>query len=88
MRNLRTALKKRKTEEPETYIDCDFILGTAVDVERLLSLAKNLLTDKRRGMVTVMIQVILFLKENRYLWNDSILSPLVQSSFLITLFSM
>jgi len=40
-------------------------------VERLWSLAKNLLTDKRRGMTTVMIQVILFLKENRNLWNDS-----------------
>jgi len=32
---------------------------------------KNLLTDKRRCMATVMIQVILFLKENRNLWNDS-----------------
>jgi len=66
-RNLRTALKKRKTEETETYIDCDFILATAVDVKRLWSLAKNLLTDKRRRMATVMIQVILFLKENRNL---------------------
>jgi len=70
-RNLRTALKKRKAEKPETYIDCDFILATAVDVERLWSLAKNLLADKRRRMTTVMIQVILFLKENRNLWNDS-----------------
>ena len=71
VRNLRTALKKRKAEQPETYIDCDFILATAVDVERVWSFAKNLLTDKRRGMATVMIQVILFLIENRNLWNDS-----------------
>mmetsp|Transcript_6676 Transcript_6676/g.8726 ORF Transcript_6676/g.8726 Transcript_6676/m.8726 type:complete len:161 (-) Transcript_6676:134-616(-) len=27
--------------------------------------------DKRRRMTTVMIQVILFLKENRNLWNDN-----------------
>jgi len=40
-RNLRTILKKRIAEEPETYIDCDFILATAVDVERLWSLAKT-----------------------------------------------
>ena len=39
VRNLRTTLKKRKAEEPETYIDCDFILATAVDMERLWSLA-------------------------------------------------
>ena len=72
-RNLLSALKKRKAEEPETYIDCDFILATAVDVERLWSLVKNLLTDKRRRMTTVMIQVILFLKENRNLWNDNMM---------------
>jgi len=71
VRNLSTALKKRKAEQPETNIDCDFILETAVDVERLWSLAKNLLTDKRRGMAAVMIQVILFLKENRNVWNYS-----------------
>jgi len=71
VRNLCTALKNRKAEQPETCIDCDFILATAVDVERLWILAKNLLTDKRRGMVTVMMQVIMFLKENRNLWNDS-----------------
>ena len=62
MGNLRKALKKRKAEEPETYIDRDFILATAVDLDRLWSHAKNLMTDKRRGMATVMIQVILFLK--------------------------
>ena len=48
VRNLCTALKNRKAEQPETYIDCDFILATAVDVARLWILAKNLLTDKRR----------------------------------------
>ena len=40
-KNLRTALKKRKAEEPETYIDCDFSLGTAVDVEGLWSSQKT-----------------------------------------------
>jgi len=78
VRNFRTALKKRKAEQPETYIDCDFILATAVDVERVWSFAKNLLTDKRRGMATVMIQVILFLKENRNLWNDSMVYQSVE----------
>jgi len=29
-------------------------------------------TDNRRRMTTVMIQVILFLKENRNLWNDNV----------------
>ena len=66
---LSRAVKKRKSEAPTQYIDCNFILATAVDVERLWSLAKNVLTDKRRGMATMMVQVILFLKENRDLWD-------------------
>ena len=66
---LSRALKKRKSEAPAKYINCDFILATAVDVERLWSTAKNVLTDRRRGMATMMVQVILFLKENRDLWN-------------------
>ena len=64
-------VKKLKTGPPEVYINCDFILGTAVEVERLWSLAKCMLTDNRRGMSTLMVQTILFLKENRELWTDT-----------------
>ena len=64
------ALKKLRAQPRDEYIDCSFILATAVGVERLWSLAKNVLTDRRRGMATLMVQVILFLKENRELWND------------------
>ena len=60
-------------------MDCDFILATAVYVERLWSLAKNLLTDKRRGMATVMIQVIVFLIENRNLCNDSMVNQSINN---------
>ena len=65
-------MKKRKSEAPAKYIDCNFILATAVGVERLWSLAKNVLTDGRRNMAPLMVQVILFLKENRELWNDEL----------------
>ena len=64
------ALKKRRAQPQDEYINSNFILATAVGVERLWSLAKNVLTDRRRGMATLMVQVILFLKENRELWND------------------
>lgn len=65
------ALKKRKIEQPAEYTDCSFILAAAVDVERLWGLAKNVLTDRRRGMATVMVQVVLFLKESRELWTEN-----------------
>ncbi len=69
--SLGRALKKRRAAPPAEYINCSFILATAIDVERLWSLAKNVLTDKRRGMATRMVQAILFLKENRDLWTEA-----------------
>ena len=69
--NLGRVFKKRRAEPPAEYIDCSFILATAIDVERLWSLAKNILTDKRRGMATRMVQPILLLKENRDLWTEA-----------------
>ena len=50
-----STMKKRKSKAPAKYIDCNCILATAVDVERLWSLAKNILTDNRRGMATIMV---------------------------------
>ena len=55
-----------KTEPPAEYVNCDFILGTAVEVEQLWSLAKCMLTDNRRGMSTLMVHTILFLKDRYY----------------------
>merc|ERR1712232_956227 len=47
------ALKKRRAQPHEEYIDCNFILATAVGVERLWSLAKNVLTDGSKEYGTI-----------------------------------
>ena len=51
------------------YINCDFILAGAVDVERLWSKISNLLVDNRMSMSSKMISTIMILKENRSLWG-------------------
>ena len=51
------------------YINCDFILAGAVDVERLWSKISNLLVDNRMRMSAKMISTIMILKENRSLWG-------------------
>ena len=47
------------------YINADFILAGAVDVERLWSKVGNLLVDNRMRMSSSMMQTIMILKENR-----------------------
>ena len=51
------------------YIDRNFILAGAVEVERLWSKITNLLVNNRLSMSPKMISTIMILKENRSLWG-------------------
>lgn len=53
------------------YINCDFILGSAAEVERLWSLAKHILEDDRLGMHPETFEIIIFLKVNSRFWDKS-----------------
>ena len=65
--------KKRKAKEVANvsdYIDCGFILGsTAATCEALWSKADEVLRKRRQGMSPRTLEMILFLKENRDLWD-------------------
>lgn len=52
------------------YINCDFILGSAAEVERLWSSADEILTKKRLGMHPETFENLLFLKYNMRLWYE------------------
>jgi len=53
------------------YINADFILAGAVDVERLWSKVGNLLVDNRIAISSSMIRTIMILKENRSMWGST-----------------
>jgi len=68
------ASKKAEAEERKgesEYIDCSFIGASAGIVERLWSKFDALVDQRRSGMSPVMIEAILYLKENRDLWDIS-----------------
>jgi hypothetical protein len=68
------ATKKAQAEERKgesEYIDCSFIGASAGIVERLWSKFDALIDQRRSGMSPVMIEAILYLKENRDLWDIS-----------------
>jgi hypothetical protein len=50
-----------------TYQDLHWIPPTSVDVERLFSTAKDLLTDKKKS--TTHFEAVLFLRKNVDLWD-------------------
>jgi hypothetical protein len=51
------------------YINADFILGSAAEVERLWSTASLILTKSRSSLLPITFEAIIFLSYNRALWN-------------------
>lgn len=67
----RIALGKRKRmEKTESYLNCDFILGSVAEIERLWSVARNILTDNRKDLTPLVFESVLFLNINRAFWNE------------------
>lgn len=64
-------IKKRRklSHSSPKYMDASFILGSVALVERLWSLARNVLTDNRKNCSPILIEAILFLKVNSAYWD-------------------
>lgn len=64
--------KKRKERADEQYGDyrnCDFILGSAAEIERVWSAAEKILTSDRFRTHPILLETILFLRFNKKYWN-------------------
>jgi hypothetical protein len=61
-------MKKQKMT-PVGYINCYCILGSVAAVERLWSIADNILTDNRKSTGPVLFQTIIYLCSNKRFWD-------------------
>jgi hypothetical protein len=68
---------KRAKVQTRTYMDVSFISPTSNIVERLFSTAKFVFSDLRRSLLPRNLEMILFLKLNRDLWDLGLLSKVV-----------
>ena len=63
-------LKKRKTEVTRNqYTNCDFILGSVAEVERLWSISKYVFRENRRSLTPQLFEAVMFLKVNQRFWD-------------------
>ncbi len=62
------------------YVNCDFILGSAAEVERLWSVAKNILKDNRKSMTPLLFEALLFLKVNNSYWGLELVCEAVKTA--------
>lgn len=53
------------------YIECSFIVGFVAEVERMWSIAGNIITNGRKDLTPTVFESLLFLSNNRSYWDDS-----------------
>jgi hypothetical protein len=58
-------------------IDTRFLVPTFNHVERLFSMSKRVFSTKRRSLLPRTLEALLFLKQNRSLWNSSLVSSII-----------
>ena len=68
-KRMRGRIKKRKAgvmdqDLSSPYRNCDFMCDSAAEVERLSSVAKNVLTNNRSRLTAIMFETLTFLKMN------------------------
>ena len=73
---IKQAEAKRKAASSRAYeskyVNLDFVLGSAAEVERLWSMAKYVLVQQRRSMAPKMFECLMFLKFNRRFWDEAL----------------
>lgn len=73
--------KRRKiSSAAQEYVNCDFILGSVAEVERIWSISKHVLTVERRLMTPQLFESIVFLKYNERFWNEQLVSKAIKSA--------
>ncbi|KAI0559108.1 Ribonuclease H-like protein [Gracilaria domingensis] len=60
--------KKQKISDAR-YRDCSFILGSVAEMERLWSVADNILRNQRMSLTPLLFEAIIFLRVNARLWD-------------------
>lgn len=66
--------KSEKSKPTSFYIGCGFVLGSVAEVDRLLSIAGNVLRDNRLSMSPLIFESLIFLGINRGYWNQDLVS--------------
>ena len=73
--------KRRKVAAiPKRYINCDFVLGSVAEVERLWSIAKHILGDVRHKLAPMMLEALLFLRFNKRFWDDQLVAQAISNA--------
>jgi hypothetical protein len=75
------ALKRQRKLQVSvsSYIDTRFILPTSNHVKRLLSVTKRTYSTKRRSIEPRTLEALIYLKQNRMLWDMALVSTVVNA---------
>ena len=65
----RIAKRQKMSHHRDEYINCDFILGSVAEVERVWSISEYILSNHRRSLTPRTLEALVFLRYNEKYWN-------------------
>ena len=65
--------KKSIQSRSDIYRNCNFILGSFAEIERICSIVGNILKENRASMSPIVFESLLFLKANSKYWTQVVL---------------
>lgn len=71
--------QKMETALVGQYMNCDFVLGSAAEVERVWSHAELILRKARYSMTPYLFESLLFLKINKRFWDQGLVTRAVRA---------
>jgi len=69
LERINAAAERQRAEDVDPYINCDFVLGSSAEVERVWSMCTRILSMARAGMFPVTLEAIIYLKYNHEWWG-------------------
>ena len=73
--------KRQKVEKQganKGYVNCDFILGSAAEIERVWSTAELILRKARFRMTPILFEALIYLKYNSRYWNKHLVKQAIK----------
>eukprot|EP00171_Calliarthron_tuberculosum_P002072 IDg2072t1 len=72
--------KRQKVSRISDYINCDFVLGSIAESERVWSICKYVLSDHRCSLTPQLFEAIIYLRYNDRFWDPQLVAEAVSST--------
>lgn len=72
--------KRQRVCKTSAYINCNFVLGSVAEAERVWSICKYVLSDHRSSLTPQLFEALIYLRYNERFWDPQLVAEAVSSA--------